>query len=444
MAPSIPGWNTSDPTSLSARFFEDDGLWKEAPLLTGHTRFEPLPDVRNILVTGGEGFIGSWLVRHLVLQYPHAYNIISFDKLDYCSSRHNSRMLSSRPNFKFIHGNLLNDADLLKCLVDCQIDTVFHLAAHTHVDLSFGNSYDFTVNNVIGTHKLLQCIKQVGSVKRFFHVSTDEVYGEVEKDGEDLVEHSLLAPTNPYAASKAAAEMMVTAYVKSWGLPTTIVRLNNVYGPHQYPEKIIPKFINLITANLPLLIHGDGQHTRRYLHAGDAASAFDTILHRGELGQIYNVDSRDELPNLTLAAKLLRNFGLEPNADWIKHTADRPFNDRRYAVDGSKLRALGWEQRVGFEEGLAGTVEWYRRFKGWWGDVSGVLTAFPVVRGDHVEKGVEREGEAVEVKKTEEAVVGAAQLQGKIKEVKSVASSNGHGGLAGQQKKRKATAMEED
>lgn len=162
-------------TSLESRFFADDGLWRNAPLLTGKISFDPLPDVHNILVTGGEGFVASWLVRHLVTKYPEAYTVVSFDKLDYCSSRHNSRMLEGRPNFHFVHGDVTNERDVLDCLRRYQIDTVFHLAAHTHVDLSFGNSKSFTINNVLGTHTLLNAARIVGTVKRFYHISTDEV-----------------------------------------------------------------------------------------------------------------------------------------------------------------------------------------------------------------------------------------------------------------------------
>ncbi|KAI7277416.1 dTDP-glucose 4,6-dehydratase [Hortaea werneckii] len=374
---------SSGQASLDTRFFVDDGLWRKAPMLTGKSSCGPLSDVKNILVTGGEGFIASWLVRHLVIKYPK-YNVISFDQLDYCSSLNNSRMLEGRPNFQFFHGDVTSDKDVLRCLRKYDIDTVFHLAAHTHVDLSFGNSYNFTKTNVLGTHILLESAIAVGTIKRFYHVSTDEVYGEVEKDAADLTEQSSLWPTNPYAASKAAAEDYVTAYVKSFRLPAVIVRLNNVYGPHQYPEKIIPKFINLLQRKKPLWIHGDGQHTRRYLFAGDAADAFDTILHRGEIGQIYNVDSRDEISNLDLAGKLLAAFHVKDIAGCIEHTRDRPFNDRRYAVDGTKLRQLGWRQSVSFEEGLAMTVDWYKEFSNWWGSIDAILSPFPVVNGDSI------------------------------------------------------------
>jgi len=208
------------------------------------------------------------------------------------------------------------------------------------------------------------------------------VYGEAL--AANMAETSILDPTNPYSASKAAAEMMVKGYVKSHGLPAVMIRLNNVMGPHQYPEKVIPKFISLLRRGRPLLLHGDGQHSRRYLYAGDAAEAFDTILHKAEIGQTYNVDSQDEVSNLQLAQKLLNLFDLTDSAAWILHTRDRKFNDRRYAVDGSKLHSLGWKQRTSFDAALRMTVDWYGKFAGWFGDIEGVLTAHPVVKGDHV------------------------------------------------------------
>ncbi|KAL2181317.1 uncharacterized protein P884DRAFT_295644 [Thermothelomyces heterothallicus CBS 202.75] len=370
-------------------FFEDYGIWNEAPVLIGTTKFEPLPDVRNIMITGGAGFIACWLVRHLTLTYPHAYNIVSFDKLDYCSSLNNTRVLNDRRNFTFYQGDVTNPSEVIDCLERYNIDTIFHFAAQSHVDLSFGNSYSFTHTNVYGTHVLLESAKKVG-IKRFIHVSTDEVYGEVKDDDDDLLESSILAPTNPYAASKAAAEMLVHSYQKSFKLPAIIVRSNNVYGPHQYPEKIIPKFTCLLNRGKPVVLHGDGSPTRRYLYAGDAADAFDTILHRGQLGQIYNVGSQDEISNLALCRKLLAVMGL-PHATpaelgrWVRYTHDRPFNDHRYAVDATKLRKLGWEQKTGLEEGLRITVEWYRRFgERWWGDITKVLSPFPVVAGMEV------------------------------------------------------------
>ncbi|KAB5558205.1 dTDP-glucose 4,6-dehydratase [Coniochaeta sp. 2T2.1] len=381
---------TGTPTTANGpSFFEEYGIWKEAPVLTGTTKFEPLPDVKNIMITGGSGFIACWLVRHLTLTYPHAYNIVNFDKLDYCSSLNNTRVLNDKRNYSFYHGDITNPAEVVNCLERHNIDTIFHFAAQSHVDLSFGNSYGFTHTNVYGTHVLLESAKKVG-IKRFIHVSTDEVYGEVKDDDDDLVESSILAPTNPYAASKAAAEMLVHSYQKSFKLPVIIVRSNNVYGPHQYPEKIIPKFSCLLNRGKPVVLHGDGSPTRRYLYAGDAADAFDTILHKGQLGHVYNVGSYDEISNLELCSKLLKELGIphegqEEFTKWVKYTHDRPFNDHRYAVDGTKLRRLGWDQKTSFADGLRTTVRWYKQFgEQWWGDISKVLSPFPIVEGDTV------------------------------------------------------------
>ncbi|KAK3399099.1 hypothetical protein B0T20DRAFT_191040 [Sordaria brevicollis] len=396
------------PSSQQESFFEDNETWRDAPVLTGTTKFTPRPDVKNIMVTGGAGFIACWVVRHLVLTYPEAYNIVSFDKLDYCASLNNTRALDQEPNFSFYKGDITDPADVMDCLKRYNIDTIFHFAAQSHVDLSFGDPYGFTHTNVYGTHVLLESARKVG-IKRFIHVSTDEVYGEVQDDDHDLLETSILAPTNPYAASKAAAEMLVNSYKMSFKLPVIIVRSNNVYGPHQYPEKIIPKFACLLARGKPVVLHGDGSPTRRYLYAGDAADAFDTILHKGQLGEIYNVGSYDEISNLSLCHKLLAemdiisprsppsspayNYTTSPPPSstsseqeeidrWIKYTHDRPFNDHRYAVDGTKLRNLGWEPQTSFEEGLRITVDWYRRFgERWWGNITNVLTPFPTTAG---------------------------------------------------------------
>ncbi|KAI9167396.1 rhamnose biosynthetic enzyme-like protein [Paramyrothecium foliicola] len=366
---------------------QDGDVWKDAPVLIGTTKFEPSPNVKNIMITGGAGFIACWVARHLTLTYSESYNVVSFDKLDYCSSQNNTRILNDKPNFSFYQGDITRPADVLDCMEKHEIDTVLHFAAQSHVDLSFGNSYGFTHTNVYGTHVLLESAKKVG-VKRFIHISTDEVYGEVKEGEDELLESSILAPTNPYAASKAAAEMLVQSYKKSFKLPVIIVRSNNVYGPHQYPEKIIPKFACLLKRGRPVVLHGDGRPLRRYLFAGDAADAFDTILHRGQPGHIYNVGSYEEVSNLELCTMLLDVMGIphetpEEKRRWIKYTHDRPYNDRRYAVDGTKLRNLGWETKTNLKEGLKLTVDWYRRFgESWWGDISHVLTPFPVLGDD--------------------------------------------------------------
>lgn len=240
---------------LNPKSYLTDDVWRQAPVLTGSTKFEPLQEARNVLVTGGAGFMyveppsvepytsekeiltlfsACWFVRHLTLTYPQ-YNIISFDKLDYCATLNNTRVLDGHANFTFEQGDITSPAEVKRVLRRHNVDTIFHFAAQSHVDLSFGNSYQFTNTNVYGTHVLLECAREHG-VFRFIHISTDEVYGDVPVDVADLCETSLLAPTNPYSASKAAAEMMVGAYRKSFKLPLITVRSNNVYGPHQFPE----------------------------------------------------------------------------------------------------------------------------------------------------------------------------------------------------------------
>jgi dTDP-glucose 4,6-dehydratase len=348
------------------------------PVFIGSTKFTPLPGTKSILITGGAGFIASYVVRHFTVQYPE-YNVICYDKLDYCSSMNNFEALQGKPNFVFEKGDITDPVRTLEVLNKHQVDTIMHFAAQSHVDLSFGNSYSFTHNNVLGTHVLLECAVSA-KIKRFIHVSTDEVYGEVEHDGDDLLETAILCPTNPYAASKAAAEMIVNAYHKSFKLPIIIVRSNNVYGPHQYPEKVIPKFSMLLKKGRKMMLHGDGSPTRRYLFAGDAADAFDTIFHKGLNGHIYNIGSRDEIANKDLCRLLLKEFGIadEDYEKWVEHTHDRPFNDMRYAVDATKIGELGWVQKTSFEKGLKLTVEWYRQFgETWWGDIEHCLTAFP-------------------------------------------------------------------
>ena len=237
-----------------------------------------------------------------------------------------------------------------------------HFAAQSHVDNSFGNSFEFTRNNTEGTHAVLEAAKQVGSIKRFIHVSTDEVYGETSfAQEESNSEHSsVLTPTNPYSATKAGAEMLVMAYGHSYRLPFIITRGNNVYGPRQYPEKAIAKFSVLAMRGAKIAIHGDGSATRSYMHVGDAASAFDTILHKGDTYEVYNIGAHEERSVLSVARDVCKFTGRDPD-DTIIHVRDRAFNDRRYYINCSKLYALGWSQQKPWEDGLQETILWYKR-----------------------------------------------------------------------------------
>jgi len=331
---------------------------------------------KNILVTGGAGFIGSHVVLLLVKKYPQ-YKIVNYDKLDYCSSLANIESIASAPNYKFVKGDI-GSADLVNYILQKEeIDTIMHFAAQTHVDNSFGNSLKFTETNVLGTHVLLEAAK-AANIKRFIHVSTDEVYGE--NDGEDALEEKVLEPTNPYAASKAAAEFIVKGYLRSFKLPAIITRGNNVYGPHQYPEKLIPKFVCQLSRGRPCTIHGDGSHTRTFIYVEDVARAFDTILHKGHVGQIYNIGSNCEVSNLAIAHKLIAMLQLKDQQDrLITFVEDRLFNDKRYAINSEKLKKLGWKIEVDFDEGLRRTIDWYRKNVNNWDliSVESALSAHP-------------------------------------------------------------------
>jgi dTDP-glucose 4,6-dehydratase len=332
---------------------------------------------KNILVTGGAGFIGSHVVTLLVNKYPE-YKIVNYDKLDYCSSLKNLSSLASKPNYKFVKGNILS-VDLVNYILKQeQIDTILNFAAQTHVDNSFGNSFQFTESNVMGTHVLLEAAKVAG-IKRFIHVSTDEVKGEsLETDNDGILE-----PTNPYAATKAAAELIVRSYQRSFNLPVIITRSNNVYGPHQYPEKIIPKFIALLSRGRKCYIHGNGSNKRNYIYAVDVANAFDKIIHNGQLGKVYSIGSDNCYSNLEVARLLLKAFGLaDKESEYLEFVEDRLFNDLRYYIDSSETMKLGWKPEVTLEEGLTATIAWYRNpdhQDNWVSPVEAALVAHPRV-----------------------------------------------------------------
>jgi UDP-glucose 4,6-dehydratase len=339
----------------------------------GAASYEP----RNILITGAAGFIASHVANRLIRNYPH-YKIVVLDKLDYCSNLKNLFPSKASANFKFVKGDIAS-ADLVHFLLITEaIDTIMHFAAQTHVDNSFGNSFEFTKNNIYGTHVLLEACKVTNNqIKRFIHVSTDEVYGETE--AEAIVgnhEASQLLPTNPYSATKAGAEMLVMAYNRSYNLPCITTRGNNVYGPNQFPEKLIPKFILLALQNKPLPIHGDGSNVRSYLYCEDVAEAFECILHKGVVGQVYNIGTKKERRVIDVAKDICNLFNLDYKKS-IKMVDNRPFNDQRYFLDDKKLITLGWQERTSWVDGLQKTKDWYIANPSWWGDVSGALVPHP-------------------------------------------------------------------
>ncbi len=307
----------------------------------------------NILVTGGCGFIGSHLANKLNELH---FNVIVVDNMSYSANAN-----YCHPDITIIKADILDYNFMLFILNQYKIDTVCHLAAQTHVDRSFQNSITFTENNVVGTHKLLEAIRAYGKVLRLIHMSTDEVYGDVSHAAmEGYTESEKLTPTNPYAATKAAAEQLVMAYGKSYGLKYIIIRMNNNYGPHQFPEKVIPKFSVLLDNGMKLPIHGAGTSKRNFLHVSDSCNAILTILEKGQDNSVYNISGSNEYSVLEIA-DLIRSI-IKPCSTLesvISYIEDRNFNDIRYFVDDSRLRELGWEEKIPFERGLKDTIQWY-------------------------------------------------------------------------------------
>lgn len=329
----------------------------------------------NILLTGGAGFIGSHVVILLVKKYPNI-RVINFDRLDYCSCLENLDEIKDYPNYKFIQGNICSSDLVNYILKEENIDTIMHFAAQTHVDNSFGNSFQFTENNILGTHVLLESAKAAG-VKRFIHVSTDEVYGEQQKDQEAMLEEQVLEPTNPYAATKAGAEFLAKSYHRSFGMPIIITRGNNVYGPHQYPEKLIPKFINQLSRGNKVTLHGTGENTRNFLFVEDVARAFEVILFKAQVGMIYNIGGTNEMKNIDVARDLINLLGHSKPEMMMQFVEDRVFNDLRYHINSDKLMQLGWREEVDWKTGLQMTVDWYRKYSFRYGNIDNALVAHP-------------------------------------------------------------------
>jgi len=324
--------------------------------------------MKNFLITGALGFIASNFVNYMSLKYPN-YKFIILDVNDYCSSMYNINA-SSLNNTEIIIGNINNKELVLYLLNKFKIDTIMHFAAQSHVDNSFFNSIEFTKTNVLGTHILLETSRiyndTTNNLEKFIHVSTDEVYGQVTDD-KARIETSVLDPTNPYSSSKAAAEFFVKSYYYSYNLPIIISRGNNVYGINQYPEKVIPKFICKLLNNEKLTIQGNGSSMRNFIHVDDVATAFETILLKGEIGQIYNIssDHSNEYTVMEIAGILvdLMHPGEDTNK-YIEYIEDRKFNDCRYYISSEKLENLGWKPiKTEFKKELVQIIDWYKNNK---------------------------------------------------------------------------------
>ena len=331
--------------------------------------------MKNILVTGGCGFIASNFLNYFCPRYSDCL-FVNLDKMDYVA---NSKNVNTMDNYKFVKGDIESADLVMHIFTEFQIDTLINFAAQTHVDNSFGNSLCFTKTNVLGTHNLLECAKVYGKIEKFIHVSTDEVYGEVN---DSQLESALLNPTNPYAATKAAAEFIVKAYRKSFDLPIVITRGNNVYGPRQYPEKVIPRFIWLLNKGEKMTIQGSGNQLRTFVHSEDAARAYAAVVEKGILGETYNIGTDDEWSVMQIAELLVQE--MKPGdkvGDWVTAVPDRDFNDFRYVVDSSKLESLGWKKDIEFKTGIKDTISWYlEAFKnGHWDFINPHIGRPPVV-----------------------------------------------------------------
>lgn len=307
----------------------------------------------TLLVTGGAGFIGSCFVRHILNKYPD-YKVINLDALTYAGNIENLDDVKNNPNYKFVHGNIC-DKRLVRELV-AESDCVLNFAAESHVDRSITGPEIFVETNVQGTLNLLQASKELG-VERFLQVSTDEVYGTLGKDGY-FYETTPLAPNSPYSASKASADLLVRAYYETYKMPVLNTRCSNNYGPYQYPEKLIPFFISKLRRGEKVPVYGDGLNVRDWLYVYDHCEAIDVVLHKGKVGEVYNIGGHNEKTNLEITKIILDAMGKDES--YIEYVQDRLGHDRRYAISNDKITSeLGWEPSVTFEQGIRLTIDWY-------------------------------------------------------------------------------------
>ncbi|MFG2491764.1 dTDP-glucose 4,6-dehydratase [Streptomyces caniferus] len=315
----------------------------------------------HVLVTGGAGFIGSHYVRQLLGGHLGAVpsRVTVIDKLTYAGNRENLTPAAGHPALRFVEGDIADSALLAGLLPG--VDAIVNFAAETHVDRSIGSSAEFVTTNVLGTHNLLQAALHC-SVPRFVHVSTDEVYGSI--DAGSWTEEWPLDPNSPYAAAKAGADLLVQSYARTHGMNVSITRCSNNYGPYQYPEKVIPLFVTTLLQGGSVPLYGDGLNVRDWLHVDDHCRGIHLVLEEGRPGEVYNIGGGRELTNRELTALLLEKCG----ADWssVRQAPDRKGHDRRYSLDDSKLRALGYRPQIAFEDGLEQTVAWYRDSQAWW------------------------------------------------------------------------------
>lgn len=315
----------------------------------------------KILVTGGAGFIGSNFVNYMVDKYPE-YSIVNVDALTYAGNLANLKSSEGKPNYQFIKADI-TDAETMDLLIGDGVDAVINFAAESHVDRSITNPGIFVQTNIQGTQVLLDAAKKY-NIKKYLQVSTDEVYGSLGEEGY-FTEQTPLAPNSPYSASKAGADMLVLAYHETFGLPVNITRCSNNYGPFHFPEKLIPLMIINALNDKKLPVYGDGKNVRDWLHVTDHCSAIDIVLHKGRIGEVYNIGGNNEKTNVEVVEQIITLLG-KTKKD-IEYVTDRLGHDRRYAIDAEKMKnEFDWEPKYTFEQGLQETVHWYEKNKEWW------------------------------------------------------------------------------
>jgi len=316
---------------------------------------------KTLLVTGGAGFIGSNFIRYMNKKYPE-YIIVNLDKLTYAGNLENLRDIENKPNYKFIKGDIANRKIVDEIFNSRKIDAVINFAAESHVDRSITDPGVFIQTDIYGTYVLLEAVRKYGS-SIFLQISTDEVYGSIEKGS--FKEEDPLKPNSPYSASKAGAEMIVRSFYKTYGTPVIITRTSNNFGPYQFPEKVIPLFVTNLIDNIKVPLYGDGMNVRDWIYVEDNCGALEKVLHNGRIGEVYNIGAGNEKPNLWITKKIIDFLG--KSVDMIEPVADRLGHDRRYSVNCSKIKnELDWNAAYNFKEALEKTVRWYVNNEKWW------------------------------------------------------------------------------
>jgi len=313
----------------------------------------------KLLITGGAGFIGSNFVHYILGKYPD-YKIVNLDKLTYCGNLDNLKEVENNPHYKFIKGDICDKEKLAEIFEEEKPDFVINFAAETHVDRSILDPDAFIKTNILGTYILLEAAKKF-KIERFLHISTDETYGSIENG--KFKEDDLLSPNSPYSASKASADLLARSYFKTFSLPIVITRSSNNYGPYEFPEKVIPLFISNILEGKKVPLYGTGKNIRDWIYVLDNCEGIDTVLHNGEIGEIYNIGGGNEKTNLELTKIILNELGKDESQ--IEYVKDRLGHDFRYALDIEKVKKIGWEPKHSFEEAIRKTINWYLENESW-------------------------------------------------------------------------------